>query len=165
MRQDPMQRNLTDRDTTHATTLDTAEMSDTAEKSVPPPIEDDLDRVRTALERAPHVLCCLDFDGTLAPIVANPSEARILPETESVLRTLVEQSAVTVAIVSGRSVEDLRERVEPDAILVGNHGLELERPAVEALDRNDRMFEKDDRVIETGESPDRQTTHPLADAA
>ena len=160
---------------------------DTVEKSVPPPIEDHVDRVQTTLERAPHVLCCLDFDGTLAPIVSDPSEARIRSETEPVLRTLVERPTVTVAIVSGRSVDDLRDRVDANAILVGNHGLELDRPGngsepadrpgngsesadrprngSEPADRPGNGSEPADRPGDEGGPANRPATHPLADAA
>jgi trehalose 6-phosphate phosphatase len=73
-----------------------------------------------------------DFDGTLAPIVARPHDARIpLP----VLRRLRALAArVPVAVVSGRAVADVRARLgfEPWA-LVGNHGAELGAGAVTAV--------------------------------
>ena len=70
-----------------------------------------------------RTLYAFDFDGTLARIVRVPENARMAPKTEALLRRLSELAPV--AIVSGRSVADLRKRVsfEP-AYLVGNHGLE-----------------------------------------
>jgi trehalose 6-phosphate phosphatase len=65
-----------------------------------------------------------DFDGTLAPIVNDPARARALPAALDALRALAERLAL-VAVVSGRPVEFLRERVPvPQAVLVGQYGLE-----------------------------------------
>lgn len=68
-------------------------------------------------------LYAFDFDGTLSKIVRIPSEASISPTTEALLKTL--SSLAPVAIVSGRSVRDLRSRIgfEPQYV-IGNHGLE-----------------------------------------
>src|SRR5262249_19572322 len=71
----------------------------------------------------------LDVDGTLAPIVARPGDARVPPETQAELRRLV-QSYALVACVSGRSGADARRVVGVDGITyVGSHGLELEPKA------------------------------------
>lgn len=73
------------------------------------------------------VLCC-DFDGTLAPIVDDPSEATPLPETQAALQSLTTYSTVEVSVVSGRAVNDVRDRVAVEGIAyAGNHGLELIR--------------------------------------
>ncbi|MEC4719328.1 trehalose-phosphatase [Noviherbaspirillum sp. CPCC 100848] len=70
-----------------------------------------------------RMLCAFDFDGTLAPIVAVPDEAR-LPDN---IRMLLEQIAqhAPIAIITGRSVDDISRRLgfQPDYV-VGNHGLE-----------------------------------------
>ncbi|MBK6851258.1 MAG: trehalose-phosphatase [Burkholderiales bacterium] len=68
-------------------------------------------------------LIALDFDGTLADIVDRPSDARIAPELALRLATLTEH--LPVAIVTGRSVDDVKGRLgfEPQMI-VGNHGAE-----------------------------------------
>lgn len=71
----------------------------------------------------PGLLCAFDFDGTLAPIVAQPEKAQLpLP----ILQRLVTLAHYTpVAVITGRSVADIRSRLEfePDFV-VGNHGLE-----------------------------------------
>lgn len=69
-------------------------------------------------------LYAFDFDGTLAKIVRVPSEAWMSVVTEKLLREL--STLVPVAIVSGRSLEDLKKRVgfRPQ-FLIGNHGLEV----------------------------------------
>lgn len=81
---------------------------------------------RSALDRviASHrPLLAFDFDGTLAPIVARPDDARLpLP----VVRRLARLSAYfETAIVTGRSVADVTSRLafEPRHV-IGNHGAE-----------------------------------------
>ena len=64
-----------------------------------------------------------DFDGTLAPIVARPDDARV---TSAIARALVRLAArAPVAVVTGRAVADVWPRLgfEP-AFVVGNHGAE-----------------------------------------
>ena len=58
---------------------------------------------------AQPLLVCLDFDGTLAPIVTRPSDARPLPGTPELLRSLAALPDTEVSVVSGRSLADLRE--------------------------------------------------------
>jgi trehalose-phosphatase len=71
----------------------------------------------------------LDFDGVLAPIVERPEDAAAPPETRAELERLVERYAL-VAVVSGRTTEDVRARVGVGGVVcVGSHGLELEPQA------------------------------------
>ena len=71
----------------------------------------------------------LDFDGVLAPIVAQPEDAAPPTETRAELERLVGRYAL-VAVVSGRASEDVRARVAVDGVVcVGSHGLELEPQA------------------------------------
>jgi trehalose 6-phosphate phosphatase len=69
-------------------------------------------------------LVAFDFDGTLAPIVARPERARVSGCVAGKLARLSRR--VQVAIVTGRSVADVRGRLgfEPDHV-VGNHGAEF----------------------------------------
>jgi trehalose 6-phosphate phosphatase len=89
------------------------------------PLLDHLPEVARKIGGGSHFLLGLDFDGTLAPIVADPAEARIPDETRKVLDSLTSRPGTTVAVVSGRAVEDLRARMGPNIILAGNHGLEM----------------------------------------
>jgi trehalose 6-phosphate phosphatase len=67
----------------------------------------------------------LDVDGTLAPIVERPEDARVPDGTRDELRRLVERYAL-VACISGRTGEDAARMVGVDGIrYVGEHGLEL----------------------------------------
>jgi trehalose 6-phosphate phosphatase len=80
-----------------------------------------------------HEWCALlcDYDGTLAPIVADPATVRLSPAIHHVLTTLAHHPHYRVAIVSGRSLTDLRARVDGMALyLAGNHGLEIVGPGV-----------------------------------
>jgi len=68
-------------------------------------------------------LYAFDFDGTLAKIVRDP-EAAVMTETTAELLQQLSKLA-PVAIISGRSIEDLKKRVSfKPKFLVGNHGLE-----------------------------------------
>lgn len=85
----------------------------------------------TALEvaaRTPRLLVTSDFDGTLAPIVNNPADARALPEAGQALTELADLPATAAALISGRSVRDLRSLSEmpPTVCLVGSHGAEFD---------------------------------------
>jgi trehalose 6-phosphate phosphatase len=71
----------------------------------------------------------LDFDGVLAPIVGRPEDAVPPAETRAELERLVGRYAL-VAVVSGRTSEDVRGRLGVEGIVcVGSHGLELEPQA------------------------------------
>jgi len=73
-------------------------------------------------------LMAFDFDGTLTPIVARPDDARVSLVVATRLKALA--SRLPVAIVTGRAVADVRERLgfEPQYI-VGNHGAEADTAA------------------------------------
>jgi alpha,alpha-trehalase len=67
----------------------------------------------------------LDFDGTLCEFQADPTAVEL---SETRRRAIVRiQERATVAIVSGRRLEDVRERCALDgAVVAGLHGLEIE---------------------------------------
>lgn len=73
------------------------------------------------LRRRP--LLAFDFDGTLAPIVARPDDARIPRRASARLGSLA--ARLPVAIVTGRTVEDVSGRLGfRPRYIVGNHGAE-----------------------------------------
>ncbi len=75
------------------------------------------------LQRRP--LLAFDFDGTLAPIVERPDQARIPTAVAARLSWLAVR--LPVAIVTGRSVADVRGRLGfTPRYIVGNHGAEDE---------------------------------------
>ena len=75
------------------------------------------------------VLLAFDFDGTLAPIVADPARAALRPTTRALLKKLAGQYPCVV--ISGRSRADVRRRLEGIRLaeVVGNHGIEPGRPS------------------------------------
>jgi trehalose-phosphatase len=77
--------------------------------------------------RARRLLVALDFDGTLAPLVTNPEDSRILPEGVLALARLAEVPTVRLALVSGRPARDLARLAQvPDGTYaVGSHGAEF----------------------------------------
>jgi len=83
------------------------------------------DRGRSELEAllTVHSLFAFDFDGTLAKIVRDHHTAQLGRPIRLWLGELAKR--VPTAIISGRSMEDLRTRVGNTVpYLIGNHGLE-----------------------------------------
>jgi len=68
-------------------------------------------------------LYAFDFDGTLAKIVRDPHAARLGRLVRLWLEALAKRA--TTAVISGRSLEDLRSRLGVEvSCLIGNHGSE-----------------------------------------
>jgi trehalose 6-phosphate phosphatase len=87
-------------------------------------IEDVLEPLRVRIADA-AVLC--DVDGTLAPIVARPEDARLLDGVRETLITLRGRVGI-LGFVSGRGLADARRIVALDGCAyAGNHGMELQR--------------------------------------
>lgn len=86
-----------------------------------------LSRIDERLHAAGGVLLCLDFDGTLAHIAEDPTAVEPTAECRAALETLTERSDVRVAVISGRALSDVRDRVGLEGVYyAGNHGLELD---------------------------------------
>ncbi len=84
-------------------------------------------RGRQALRRLKEdarPLLAFDFDGTLVKLSLNPESVTLRKVTRDRLRKLTRQTAV--AIITGRSVADVRQWTEPFPFfaVVGNHGIE-----------------------------------------
>ncbi len=79
---------------------------------------------------SPRILVALDFDGTVSKIVDNPNKARMKLATRLALQALSLSKGLTVALVSGRSVESLIRVAKPmkEWFLVGSHGVEVLSP-------------------------------------
>ncbi len=95
------------------------------------PLFDRLPEIAAKVEAAGDLLVFLDFDGTLAPVVSDPAMAFIPPQTLRALKNLAAIEKVSLAIISGRALQDLKARVGmPNLIYAGNHGLEISGPGV-----------------------------------
>lgn len=69
----------------------------------------------------------LDYDGTLSPIVDRPEDADLSVAMQNVLRDVAERC--TVAIVSGRGLEDVKKKVGLKTLYyAGSHGFEIDGP-------------------------------------
>jgi trehalose 6-phosphate phosphatase len=69
----------------------------------------------------------LDYDGTLTPIVKNPSEAVLSEDMRSVLTNC--SKMLPVAIISGRDLDDLKQLVRISNIIYGgSHGFRITGP-------------------------------------
>jgi trehalose 6-phosphate phosphatase len=83
------------------------------------------------LRDARGVLLLTDFDGTLTPIVQRPEMARLSDDMKYLLQRVSQRNGVTLGIVSGRAMSDLRSRVGMAGIVyAANHGMEIEGPGV-----------------------------------
>jgi len=102
----------------------------------------DLRRAIVQIARTPRLLVACDYDGTLAPIVEDPEQARPHPESVGALRSLAGLHETTTAVISGRALRDLAtlSRLPSEVHLVGSHGSEFDVGFVHALDENARAL-------------------------
>lgn len=78
-----------------------------------------------------HIFIFLDFDGTLTPIVETPGKACLSKKVKEILEALLESQNIGVAFISGRSLEDIKNKIAiQNAIYAGNYGLEIEGPKI-----------------------------------
>lgn len=90
--------------------------------------ESDLDHALHEVSRAPILLVASDYDGTLAPIVPDPAQARPNRESLVAIRELAALSQTHVAVISGRALRELDHLLgSPEHVhLVGSHGSEFD---------------------------------------
>lgn len=100
--------------------------------------------LEAAIDRAGTVdrlLVASDYDGTIAELVDDPDRAYPWLPSVEVLRRLAALPRTTVALVSGRSLADLRSlsRLADVAVLIGSHGAEFDDGGVDGLDTAARL--------------------------
>ncbi|MCI4674499.1 trehalose-phosphatase [Candidatus Mycolicibacterium alkanivorans] len=105
-------------------------------------LPDDLHRALTDVARVPRLLVASDFDGTVAPIVSNPSDARPIPSAAEALAALAALRETTAALISGRARRDLTELsgAPAEVHLVGSHGSEFDATFLDAIDDSARAL-------------------------
>lgn len=87
--------------------------------------------VAAQLREARHILLLSDYDGTLTPIMERPELANLSEDSQILLRGLARQRGITLGMISGRALADLKERVGISGLIyAGNHGLEIEGPGI-----------------------------------
>ena len=90
---------------------------------------EDWESIQARIQQARDLVLFLDYDGTLTPIVTQPELALCPPEVKRHLDQLRDLPSVYLTIISGRSLEDLRNKVGVSHIIyIGNYGLEIEYP-------------------------------------
>lgn len=81
----------------------------------------------------PKALIALDFDGTLAPIVDRPEDARVLPAAAEAVNALA-RVARRVAIITGRPASFVVDRLQLEAsspvVVLGGYGRETWRAGI-----------------------------------
>lgn len=100
----------------------------------------ELRRALSGAAQVPRLLVATDYDGTLAPIVNDPEDARPIAESVTALRALAGLPSTTAALISGRSLRDLAalSRMPDEVHLVGSHGSEFDAGFVRAIDDSAR---------------------------
>jgi trehalose-phosphatase len=112
----------------------------------------------TVCLRARPIALFLDYDGTLTPIVDDPAQATLPPETLQALTSVAER--YPVAVISGRDVADVRRMVGVERIhYAGSHGFDIAAPGgrrvehpqgrsrLPALDGAERELDQEVRAI------------------
>lgn len=101
------------------------------------------------LQAAEHVTLFLDFDGTLTPLKAHPFEVELDEGMRALLRRLASHPRISVCIISGRQLGDLRRRVRLRKVrCLGVHGMDdgrgvaVARRVRQALRRAMQMAER-----------------------
>ncbi|MEL4317968.1 bifunctional alpha,alpha-trehalose-phosphate synthase (UDP-forming)/trehalose-phosphatase [Leifsonia sp. YIM 134122] len=99
----------------------------TGRAAVPRGIPETLVNALRELASADELLIALDFDGTLAPHVDQPEDARALDSAREAVLRLIRLADTRVAFVSGRALVSLQHVADPpeDVLLTGSHGVEL----------------------------------------
>ncbi len=92
------------------------------------PWDDALQARLEEVARSPVLLVACDYDGTLAPIVDDPSQAHPRRESIVAIKALAAMPQTHVAVISGRALSDLASLTgNPDEVhLVGSHGSEFD---------------------------------------
>jgi trehalose 6-phosphate phosphatase len=90
----------------------------------------ELQNALEAFSRQEEILIALDFDGTLAPLVDDPEASRMIAPARGALEHLTTMPGVTVALVTGRSLDSVKRVAQPldEWFLVGSHGIEVVSP-------------------------------------
>ncbi len=116
-----------------------------------PPLRDHMDLVFQGIATKGQILVALDFDGTLSDIVPRPEDAQLTEERRQLLRELNSRPRFAVAVISGRTLEDVRERVGlTDIAYAGHHGLEIAGPGFHHVPPEAEAFR--DTVARLGET-------------
>jgi len=88
-----------------------------------------LERLSGLSYKHPELLLMMDYDGTMAPIKETPGLAKAGLGLLKAVKRAARQPWLTLAVVSGRDIDDLRNMLYVEGIyLVGCHGAEYAYP-------------------------------------
>ncbi|WP_299255338.1 bifunctional alpha,alpha-trehalose-phosphate synthase (UDP-forming)/trehalose-phosphatase [uncultured Cytophaga sp.] len=90
-----------------------------------------LDNFKQLFNESNRRLFLLDYDGTLSPIIADPSKSKPSVGIVDLLKKLSSDFNVNVAIISGRDKQFLNYIFDPNTILSAEHGAFLRIPGQE----------------------------------
>lgn len=98
-------------------------------------LPEDLAAALQRLAATERLLVALDFDGTLAPLVDRPEDARSLPDAHAAVARLAVAPDTRVAYISGRAMASLLDVAAPPdrALLSGSHGVETRLDSAPAV--------------------------------
>jgi trehalose-phosphatase len=121
---------------------------------------DIVDRITAALDRR-RLALFFDYDGTLTPIVRRPEDATLGEAMRSLLRSLAQR--VTVAVVSGRDLRDVRAMVGLDELYyAGSHGFDVAGPGGLAMQQESAQQHL--RQLDSAEAQLEEALAPIAGA-
>ena len=80
------------------------------------------DRYVPPTESGPgNLFLFLDFDGTLVPIQKDPKACVLSPEVKERLEALLSSGKASIAILSGRTVNDITKRIGLEGVYYGEN--------------------------------------------
>lgn len=86
-------------------------------------------KLKNQIENTEKVFIFSDYDGTLISIRERPDLAIATEDLRNLLRSIAENHHYLFAIVTGRSVRDIKKIIKLKQIYyIGNHGLEIRGP-------------------------------------
>lgn len=103
-----------------------------------------LDSLKDRIKNKKNTLLIFDYDGTLTPIVDNPSKAKLKEEIKVALDNLSKLDFLKIGIVTGRSIADFKilSGINATNILIfGMHGgeFELQNQIISLLTNDERL--------------------------
>jgi len=116
-----------------------------------------LDQVRRRLgpwlAQRPGTALFLDYDGTLTALAPRPEEALLADEARLIIRQAARAPGLDLAVVSTRTLADVREQVGVDGITyIANSGFEIEGPGLsfrhEEVDRHAEALDRAARDLD-----------------
>jgi trehalose-phosphatase len=88
-----------------------------------------LSEIDRLVEGGNQILLATDFDGTLCTVCESPSNVVVPKMILESLRQLSNSPGIAIAVISGRTLDDLTRKLPLPVVLAGNNGLAIRGPA------------------------------------